>query len=258
MTIDISNLLSVAKESAVSAGQLTKANFYKPRELTMKGFRDVVTDSDFAAQKVITNLIMERFPTHGFMPEEENPALPTEGEVIWVIDPIDGTTNFSRQVPNYCISVAAAIDGNVVVGAIYDPMRDELFWATKGGGAWFGEQKLAVTNLGIEDAVISADWSRESDTRTHILTYLTAVAPKVRTIRCLGSAALAMTWIAAGRFDAYLNMTLSAWDHAAAALIVQEAGGMATNIIGKPLPLAQTGVLATNGLLHNQLLTCLR
>ena len=130
-------LLETAREAAYQTGELIREKWSQPRQIKSKGFRDLVTDTDIAAQNLITDMIRARFPDHGFLTEEDDSDLPTGGPIIWVIDPVDGTTNFSRTLPTFCVSIAAVSNTNEqLAGAVYDPMRDELFSAARNQGAW--------------------------------------------------------------------------------------------------------------------------
>ncbi len=235
MDVDVIELLDAARETAVTAGNLIRQKWTQPREIKSKGFRDVVTDTDFAAQKLITDAIRAQFPDHGFLTEEDDDDLPTEGPVIWVIDPVDGTTNFSRAIPTFCVSIAAVSKNNeVLAGAIYDPMRDELFSAAKGQGATMNGRSIQTSPVdALSDAVIALDWSRSADLRQSVLDVLHQFAHQVNTIRAVGSAALALAWVGAGRVDGYVNFQLKPWDLAAASLIISEAGGTLTDLSGQ-------------------------
>lgn len=258
-------LLEVVQETAVAAGHLACEKWYQPREINRKGFRDLVTDADIAAQKLITDRIQSRFPTHGFLTEEDDSDLPTTGEVIWIIDPIDGTTNYSRQQPNFAVSLAAvrpAANGFVpVAGAIYDPTRDELFSGGKGLGATLQagsrQQSLHVSSVSeLDQAIISLDWSSAQNKRQTTLGILDRFGKRAFTLRAIGSATLAMAWVAAGRLDAYYNLNLKPWDLAAAVLLAEEAGGVYSNIEGGKIGWGVSGsnCLMSNGLIHQPLL----
>jgi len=208
-----------------------------------------VTDTDIAAQRLITGEIRKRFPDHGFLPEEKS-DLPTEGPIIWIIDPIDGTTNFSRSLPLFCISVAATrplLDAKgqrtgfePLAGAVYDPMRQEMFSGAAGLGATLREDNGRSTPLQIspvdklDDAVIGLDWGSRRGQRSRTLSLLNRFAHQVSTLRALGSAALALAWVAAGRLDGYLNLNLRPWDIAAAAVLLVESGGQLTAVNSQP------------------------
>lgn len=256
--VDLDELLDCAVTTAVRAGQFVREQWQKPRQVRQKGFRDIVTDADVAAQKIITDGILGRFPDHAFLTEEDDSSLPTQGAMLWVIDPIDGTTNYSRQLPEFSISIAA-VDSKqtIVVGVVYDPMRDELFRAAQGQGAWLNDRPLRVSQVAeLSDGLFALDWSRDKALRQFVLDRLAAIAPQVFTIRAIGTAALAQAWIAAGRIDGYLNMSLSAWDVAAGSLLIREAGGQVSDGRGQFLQWQDTsnGILASNGRIHRAIL----
>lgn len=263
----LERLLGVAEETAVSAAALLREKWEQPRQLTAKGFRDLVTDADFASQKLITGHIQQTFPDHGFLTEEEAGDLPSSGSIIWVIDPVDGTTNYSRQIPIFTVAIAAVDTqaNEVVVGVILDPMRQELFSAAKGQGAWLrvGErEKRPLTTSTVPtlaESIISLDMSHDRQTRQSSIEFVQQFGNEVSKLRLIGSAALSLAWLAAGRIDAYLNYRLQPWDVAAAGLLVQEAGGVLTAPNGQPWHWAAraSGVLATNGRLHPQFLQLL-
>lgn len=263
-------LEAFAKELAIEAGELSLEKWHQPLNARKKGFRDVVTDADYAVQAFITGKIKKQFPTHGFLTEEEDTSLPKEGPIIWIIDPIDGTTNYSRQIPTYCVSIAAVqlnagdLDQpdeptvtnkshNVVAGAIYDPFRREIFHGSRGRGSFINDKPLNISPAtSLETAVIGLDWSRDGERRNLMLEAVSRMLNQVQTVRAVGSAALALAWIAAGRLDAYCNLALSAWDVAAAELLINEAGGKLTDISGGRWHLHHNGCLATNGRIHQQ------
>lgn len=253
------DLTAVAGETAVASGKLTLEMLYGEREISVKGFRDLVTDADLASQSLITEQLRARFPTHGFVTEEKDSRLPQSGEILWVIDPIDGTTNYSRRQPNFCISIAA-LDTRlglnydaICAGAIYDPTRDELFTAVRGKGSLLNGAPLQVsTTDNLDDGMIAFDWSRHRVTRRSIRDIIGPLSDRTGWLRAIGTAALAMAWVAAGRFDLYLNYHLRVWDLAAAALLVREAGGQISGIDGTAVPWSNGGVgaIVSNGRLH--------
>jgi len=256
-------LLVMAQETAVSAGHIIRTNFHQPRQVSSKGFRDLVTDTDFAAQAAITDTIRQRWPHHGFLTEEEDSDLPTSGPIIWVIDPVDGTINFSRGLPVFCVSIAAVrfLTGGtleVLTGVVYDPLREEMFCAQKGEGATLitgdgAKRPLRVSTVAdLGQALFTHDWSHTPAQRQQGLDCITELTHAVFSTRAVGTAALALAWVAAGRTDAYLNFTLKPWDVAAASLLLAEAGGQMTNAAGSPLTWDVKGMtcLGTNGRLH--------
>ncbi len=260
-SVDLAELKGVAEQAALQAGELVRRKWNEPRQISQKGFRDFVTDSDFASQALIAGIVRDRFPDHGFLTEEDDPSLPMSGPVIWIVDPVDGTTNYSRQVPTYCISIAAAVrdkrddDGPAaykpVVGVIYDPMRDELFSASADSHSTLNGQEMSVSaidNLG--DAIISLDWSRDYGRRQAMLSTLSRCAHDVRTIRATGSASLSLAWVAAGRVDVYFNLGVGPWDVAAAAVIIRQAGGVVTNKAGQAWTPSDVSCVAGNSSIH--------
>lgn len=267
-----SNLLEVAQHTAVAAGKEAQRLLDQPRKIFSKGFRDLVTDADVTAQNIITRHILETFPDHGFLPEEKDSTLPTVGPVLWVIDPIDGTTNYSRRQSNFCVSVGAVLplradSGEItgyqpVAGAIYDPVRQELFSAAQGEGAFLQDDNGRTTPClvsqieNLSEMVLLCDIPAPSDRRQKTMTFLNEMAPQVFTIRSLGSATLALAWVAAGRGDGYFNVNMRPWDLAAAYIILEEAGGIMTTIQNQPLNwLAPVmDCFASNGRVHPPLM----
>jgi myo-inositol-1(or 4)-monophosphatase len=239
--------------------------FLQPRRLTNKGFRDIVTDADIATQQVITDGIRERFPEHGFLTEEPDSSLPSGGDVTWIIDPIDGTTNYSRQLPTFCVSIAAVFKAgleaeSVLAGVIYDPMRNELFSAATGHGSRLNGESIRVSNVAeLGPAIVALDWSRDARLRQDAVEAVARVAHDVHTVRAVGSAALALAWVAAGRIDAYLNFSLCAWDVAAGDLLIREAGGALSDMRTKRWQYggSQTDCVASNARLHQAFLRLL-
>lgn len=259
--VGLAELRNVAEQAALKAGKLVHRKWNEPRQISQKGYRDFVTDSDFASQALIAGIVRDKFPDHGFLTEEDDPSLPVSGPVIWIVDPVDGTTNYSRQVPTYCISIAAAIRDQStgtgqqaykpVVGVIYDPMRDELFSATADSCSTLNGQEVSVSTIdNLGDAIISLDWSRDYGRRQTMLSVLSGCAHDVRTIRSTGSASLSLAWVAAGRVDVYFNFGVGPWDVAAAAVIIRQAGGIVTDMAGKTWSPSDVSCMAANKLIH--------
>ena len=254
----IEDLLLTAVSIARSAGQLAKEKWNQPLEMTSKGFRDIVTDADIAVQKLITDAIRTEFPDHGFLTEEADSDLPATGCIIWVIDPIDGTTSYSHNLPLFCVSIAAISSfGEQLIGVVYDPMRDEMFTAIRGKGAWLNGRSLQVSQIdNLDDAILALDWCSAPELRRKTLDSLSKIGERVRTVRAIGTAALAMSWLAAGRLECFYNFNIKPWDVAAATLIVLEAGGVATDPDGKPMLWSNVtdGVIVSNGRFHDKFL----
>lgn len=257
-------LLPFVEELAREAGALAREKFGTNLEIDHKGFRDIVTEADYAAQRLITDRVRERYPGHGFVTEEEDETLPGVEATNWLIDPIDGTTNYSRRLPLFCVSIAVAAGGDprherseVLAGVIYDPMRDELFSARLGGGATLDGERIQVSDItALGEGIIAVDWSRHRRLRQSTLDVVVNLAHEVTNVRAIGSAALAMAWVAAGRYDGYINFNLNPWDVAAADLLVREAGGQLSDAEGGALKWSVKGgsCVATNGPIHEALL----
>jgi myo-inositol-1(or 4)-monophosphatase len=271
--IELSKLETLAREVTSVAGELLLDKWLQPRQVSIKGYRDVVTDADYAAQALITAKILAQYPDHGFLTEEDDPSLPEDGPIIWIIDPVDGTTNYSRHIPAFCVSVAAveifspkslskSISNNeqanhrVLAAAIFDPFRNELFSASLGRGCTLNSRAMQVSpTVTMESAVIGLDWSRDHQRRQQMLDAVGRLVHQVQSVRVIGSAALALAWVAAGRLDGYCNLALSSWDVAAAELLISEAGGQVSDIAGGTWQLGQNGCLASNHHLHQEILT---
>ncbi|HSM58990.1 MAG TPA: inositol monophosphatase family protein [Candidatus Sulfomarinibacteraceae bacterium] len=250
---DVEKITELAEQAAQLAGQLLRERWRQPRELSEKGFRDWVTDADYASQALLTETIRDAYPDHGFLAEEEGADLPATGDVIWIIDPVDGTSNYSRQQPNFCISLAAFRRDKALTGVIYDPIRRELFRATRGDGSYLNRQRITTSDVSdVKRAIVALDWSHAPRARQQTLEMLQQVAHEVHTIRAIGSAALALAWLAAGRLDAYFNLSLKPWDYAAGALLIELAGGQIRDLRGwDPTPdKGACRCLATNGFLY--------
>jgi myo-inositol-1(or 4)-monophosphatase len=256
--------LGVAQSVARAAGDLLRRRWPRERAVSYKGLRDIVTDADLAAQTLILDRLRAEFPNHALLAEESQHDLDLAGPTpLWVIDPLDGTTNYSRRFPVFSVSVALAQSGELLVGAIYDPLRREMFYAQRGQGAWRlsgrqPAQPLRVSGTAeLIEAVVGVDWARDPRLRAQTLAALTRIGSACRTVRSTGSAALALAYVAMGRTDAYYHLSLMPWDVAAGALIIQEAGGTLTTPAGAPWRLGEPAVLASNGLVHAELMSCL-
>ena len=256
-------LLQAALDAATAAGVLLRREFTHTRTVTSKGWRDIVTDADFAAQRTIMDLIASRFPDHAILSEEGRHDIDLTAPVpTWVIDPLDGTTNYARQFPSFSVSIALVHRSEIQLGVIHDPLRRETFFAEKDQGAFVQDEAeprplrvSEVTDLG--EALIGLDWARDSALRQRVVEALGRVATECRTVRAVGSAALGLAYLAAGRFDGYYHLALQPWDVAAGALIVEEAGGQISIPAGSAWHLGLGQVVASNRRLHAALLRTL-
>ena len=248
--------LTTAIEAVIRAGDLQMAQFGGDFRIDKKGTIDLVTEVDLAVERMFRALVAERFPDHQVLAEEMGGAAIAPAGPCWVFDPIDGTTNFAHGLPIFCSSLALEIDGVAEVGAIYDPTRKELFTAERGGGAFLNGVPLRVSSASrLVDALLVTGFPYDIHSRVEeIVGLFAAFVGQVRAVRRLGSAAIDLCYVAAGRLDGFWETDLKAWDIAAGALIVEEAGGRITNTAGGPFTSRGGHVLATNGHLHDAML----
>jgi myo-inositol-1(or 4)-monophosphatase len=218
-----------------------------------KGLRNYVTDVDLEAEQAILDVLGRRCPEHDVLTEESPPEA-RRSRYRWVIDPIDGTLNYARGYPCFSVSVALTLDGASIVGVVYDPLREQVFAAQAGQGATLNGAALQTSRTGdLIEALIGMDWTRDAISRARNAALIGHLAQGCNVIRSCGSAALALSYVAAGWWDAYWHLHIQPWDVAAGALIVREAGGRVTDLAGRRWGLDTAPVLASNGLLHPRL-----
>jgi len=255
---DSAALHATAVEAARRAGAELARLFHLPRTTRDKGLRDIVTDADMAAERAVLETIRARFPNHAILSEEGGVG-GDDDTYTWIIDPLDGTSNYARGVPFFCVAVAVASAGRPLVGAVYDPLRDAMYHAARGGGAFCNERRLAVSQRQrLIDLLLMQDWPRDDARRVRMARMAGALVPIIGGMRTMGSAALELCQVAGGACDGYFHLTVHAWDKAASGVIVEEAGGRITSIDGAPEWWAGENCLATNGLIHADLLARLR
>jgi len=240
-----------AAELALEAGHFLKGKFHEAHNITYKGEIDLVTEADRGCEALLIARIEKAFPGHGILAEETRGAA-EKNEHTWIIDPLDGTTNYAHHYPVFCVSIALQHHGEVIAGAICNPMMEELFVVEKGKGAFLNGKRLAVS--------VTADLTRgllstgfPYDIRVNPdnnINYFAAMAVRAQAIRRAGAAALDLAYVAAGRFDGFWELKLHPWDTAAGCLMVTEAGGVVTDLFGGPFDLYSPHVLATNGRIH--------
>lgn len=241
----------VANQAVREAGQVIMAHFHREKRISYKAGRsNIVTDVDVLAEKKIMALLQKEYPGFGIM-TEESPDIATDSPCTWIIDPIDGTRNYAYGIPHFCVSLALAQNEDVLLGLIYDPVRDELFRAEKGKGAFLNDSPIAVSRMAsLQAAVVGFDLGYDADLGKEMLEVASALWPGVQTVRVMGSAALGLAYVACGRHDLYFHLSLYPWDLAAGILIVAEAGGMITQLDGKPAGIHSKTVIATNKAIH--------
>jgi myo-inositol-1(or 4)-monophosphatase len=244
-----------AAKAAREAGEILRDRFGQPHDVRFKGTIDLVTEADQAAEDLIADRLRTLCPEHDLLCEEGSVGAAVGSAYRWVVDPLDGTTNFAHGLPTFAVSIALEDEGVPVVGVVYDPMRDELFVARKGAGATLNEAAIHVSAVDRLIASIlvtgfSYDFARRAQQAEVWRDFLT----RVQAIRQTGSAALNLCYIAAGRLDGYWERGISPWDVAAGAVMVTEAGGTVTDMRGGEFRSEDREILASNGILHGELL----
>jgi myo-inositol-1(or 4)-monophosphatase len=260
-------LLKVARQAALAAGALLRLNFERPHDITLKGVIDPVTESDLQSQEIILALVRRAFPEHDILAEEDlgpgsgpDPASgagrPGAGRPRWIIDPLDGTVNYAHGFPMFCVSIACEVAGVVEVGVIYDPLREELFEARRGHGAWLNGRRLSVSPTDrLEAALLVTGFPYNIRERLPAtMARLQNMIARAQGVRRAGSAALDLAYVAAGRFDGFWEEGLKPWDTAAGVLLVSEAGGRLSTFEGRPYDLLAPTIVASNGRLHDAML----
>jgi myo-inositol-1(or 4)-monophosphatase len=230
-----------------------------PSGWTSKGARDFVTEVDRTAERMIADLVLAAEPDGQIVGEELSPKVVTKG-LVWIVDPLDGTTNFLHDFPSYAVSIAAAVDGVLEVGVVHHVTRNEVYTTARGTGAWLGSRRLkvsAIENPGF--ALIGTGFPFKDESRLEeYQIQFGRVAIAASGIRRPGSAALDLADLAAGRFDGFWEQHLSAWDIAAGSLLIREAGGTVTDFTGRDIGIEHTGVVAGNPAIHRWLLDTFR
>ncbi len=254
-------MLQLAVDAALEAGRFLKMNVGKIKQIEHKQGeeRNLVTEIDKKAEQLIIEKIKGRYPHHDFLAEESG-SHKTVSDYKWIIDPLDGTTNFTHELPIFCTSIALEYKGEMLLGAIYDPSSDELFTAEKNKGAYLNNHRIHVsqTTRLIESLIVTGFPYDIKTNPDNALQHFSNVVMESQGVRRLGSAALDLSYVACGRFDGFWEVTLNPWDMAAGILFVQEAGGKFTNFKGFPSDIYTPNVLATNGHIHNQLVEVLK
>ncbi len=260
--IDLPNMLRsrltmVATLSALKGGEILRKGFgTKMRFENKEGRHNIVTEWDNKAEAVIIESIKAHFPDHSFLAEESgHSGEKTEG-IQWIIDPLDGTVNFAHKIPMFSVSIAASFKSEILAGVVYNPLVEELFIAEKDNGAYLNGERLKVTETAVLDSAISATGFPYNVHENPLccLDHFNAFAKMGIPIRRIGSAALDLSYVAAGRFDSFWEVSLNPWDYAAGKLLIEEAGGLFTDFEGNPYTSISEGpVIASNGILHDQM-----
>jgi len=248
-----------AEETARGAGQILRRHYGRAHEIHYKGDINLVTRVDQESEAFIMERIRAAFPGHGIL-SEESPEVVSPSEYRWVVDPLDGTTNYAHNYPCFCVSIALERAGSLLAGVVFDPLRDEMYTAVAGGGAFRNGERIRVS--GIDDlgrALLATGFSYNVRSGADDnFDYFRAFVFAAQAIRRDGAAALDLCYLACGRFDGFWELALHPWDTAAGTLMVLEAGGAATRLDGGAYNFTHPHIVASNGLIHAQMLAVIR
>jgi len=247
--------LGVAVEAARLGGDVLKQSFGNVKQIEYKGEANIVTEVDKRSEKLIVELLLSRFPKHSILGEEGTNLTGSSG-LKWIIDPLDGTTNYAHDYPIFCVSVALEEHGEIIVGAIYQPIFDELFTAEKGKGAYLNGRQIRVSRVSrLRESLLSTGFPYDVlQDPTMAMRYFASFVDTAQAVRRDGSAALDLCYVAMGRFDAFWEVRLKPWDSAAGVLIVAEAGGKVTDFQGGAYSVYGEELMATNAAIHTEML----
>jgi myo-inositol-1(or 4)-monophosphatase len=243
-----------AAEIAREAGALLMSFFARRIGFEYKGDADLVTEADRASERLITERIRTRWPGHDIV-GEEGTRVDSGSEYRWYVDPLDGTTNFAHGFPVFCVSMGLEYKGRLVAGVVYDPTREEMFSAEQGSGAYLNQGRIRVSSASrLEETLLATGFPSQKRHKNPNIYFYHQITLHTHGVRRAGSAALDLCYVASGRVDGFWEFNLNPWDTAAGVLLVQEAGGKVTDFSGGPFQISSRETLASNGLVHTELL----
>jgi myo-inositol-1(or 4)-monophosphatase len=255
-------MLDFAIQTARDAGRVLAERFGRASlAVTHKGEIDLVTEADLAAERLIVERIRSHYPRHSILAEEAGESLRVEqpSGFKWIVDPLDGTTNYAHGYPCFCVSVALEHKGEIALGVVYDPLRDELFAAERGGGTTLNSRRVRVSDTeDLNRALLCTGFPYDVRDRGDFARHFRNFIMHSQGVRRDGSAALDLAYVAAGRFDGFWEEGLNPWDVAAGRLLVEEAGGRVSRYDGSPFSIYQAPILASNGLVHEAMMRVLQ
>jgi myo-inositol-1(or 4)-monophosphatase len=249
----------LAIEAARAAGELLRSELTGARRIAFKGApTNLVTEMDARAEALILERIREGFPDDAILSEEMG-AERGRSNRRWIVDPLDGTTNYAHGIPVFAVSIALEVAGRVQLGVVYDPSHEELYVAERAGGAFVNDRKLSVSSAAtLDESLLCSGFPYNlRETADNNLAEYAAFSLRAQGVRRMGSAVLYLAWLAAGRFDGYWELRTGPWDVAAGALLVEEAGGRVTALDGRPLDVDRPAIVASNGHIHAEMLRVL-
>jgi len=246
--------LEVATEAAKQAGEILLAHFHGKKEVRDKGRGDLVTEVDVLSEKAIVKLLADEYPDYNVLAEESASSATVKG-YTWLIDPLAGTNNYVFGIPFFCINIALVKDNDILLGITYDPLRDELFRAEKGNGAYLNDSPIHVSGkVSLEDSLLGFDPGYDKASGGELLRAVTGLWPEVFGLRAIGSASVALAYVACGHIDLYVRRGVHPWDIASGLLLVREAGGRVSDWRGKPADFRSKEIVAANGTLQREFL----
>jgi len=254
------DFLDAAGEAARSAGTHIRENWGRVKEIHYKSAINLVTSIDRQSEERIVRILQGRFPDHAILAEEKTNIEGRESDYRWVIDPLDGTTNFAHSFPQFSVSIALEYRGEIILGLVYDPMREETFSAFQGQGARLNEVPIHVSSAtGLDKSLVATGFPYDRRERADFyLSFFKTFIMSTQGIRRAGSAALDLSYVACGRFDGFWEFGLHSWDTAAGSLLVREAGGTMTDFSGLPFSIQGAETLASNGKIHEAMLRAIQ
>lgn len=251
-------MLEIAIEAAKEAGKFLKKNLGKARKIQQKGGqeRNLVTEIDRHSEEIVIEKIRRHYPNHDILAEESGSRNGGTSQYKWIIDPLDGTTNFTHGLPVFCVSIGLEFKGELLLGVIYDPNLDELFVGEKGKGASLNGKRIRVSRTSplMKSLLVTGFPYDIVENPANAVEHFVHFLMNAQAVRRMGSAAIDLAYVAAGRYDGFWEVALHPWDMAAGALIVQEAGGHLSDFSGNSFSVYQKEILATNGLIHEEMI----
>lgn len=256
-------MLNFAIQTARDAGRILADRMGRALQVSNKGDIDLVTEADLASEKLIIERIKTHYPRHSILAEESGATdgikmVAGQTDWRWIVDPLDGTTNYAHGYPCFCVSIGLERAGSIEIGVIYDPSRDEVFAAERGQGATLNDRRIRVSPVDdLNAAMLCTGFPYNVRERPNFARDFANFTMEAQAVRRDGSAALDLAYLACGRFDGFWEDGLNAWDIAAGVLLVEEAGGRITDFVGAPLNIYTPKVLASNGLIHHKMMQVL-
>lgn len=256
--MDTNQAKKISIECVKEAGKLLMENIDKVKEVSFKAKSDIVTNIDIQSEKIIVDKIKTNFPEHSILSEESG-FVDQHSEYVWIMDPIDGTMNYYHASAPFRVALCLTYKQKPIISTIYNPIKDELYFAEAGQGATLNDKKIIVNdNFELKNSVVMTHISSKKEARARTILALDSIFKKTLHMRMFGSGLAAMSYVASGKFDVFFNVKTYPWDILPGALLVQEAGGVVTDIEGNKITTESMSVLATNGKVHDQMLQLLK